>query len=215
MRAPHFLPGSVACAPRIPYHRAMMQTLFCERLRNEFELRRKRNSRYSIRAFAVFLRTDHSTLSQILRCARRMPVNRIATWAKKLGMGGEEITFYMAAESVPDGVAHARHEQLRHWTAEAASIAWEAIHLQILELSCRPNFRADCRWIAGQLNVSVDEVNIAFSRLLRLRLIAANGQNSWTDLTGIPQLTEREFLAMALARVRERAVEFGAKAFVK
>jgi hypothetical protein len=63
--------------------------------------------------------------------------------------------------------------------------------------------------------VSVDEVNIAFSRLLRLRLIAANGQNSWTDLTGIPQLTEREFLAMALARVRERAVEFGAKTFVK
>jgi transcriptional regulator with XRE-family HTH domain len=193
----------------------MSQTLFCERLCQEFESRWKRNSRYSVRAFATFLRTDHSTLSQILRGTRRVPENRIATWAKKLGIGEEEITFYLAAESAPDAAAHARHEQLRHWTAEAASITREPIHFQILELSREPNFRADCRWIAGQLSVSVDEVNIAFSRLLRLRLIAANGQNSWTDLTGIPRLTEREFLVMALARVRESAFEFGANAFLK
>ena len=193
----------------------MIQTLFCDRLRKEFELRRRRNSRYSIRAFAAFLRTDHSTLSQILRSARRVPVNRIGAWAKKLGIGEEEVTFYTAAESAPDPAAHARHEQLRHWTAEAASIIREPIHLRILELSRAQNFRADCRWIAGQLGVNVDEVNIAFSRLLRLRLIAAIDQNSWTDLTGIPDLTEREFLGMALARVRESAFEFGAKDFVK
>jgi hypothetical protein len=193
----------------------MIRTLFCEWLCREFESRRKRNSRYSIRAFAAFLRTDHSTLSQILRGARRVPMNRIGAWAEKLSIGGEEVTFYAAAESGPDPVAHARHEQLRHWTAEAASIMREPIHLRILNLSRRPNFRADCRWIAGQLDVNVDEVNIAFSRLLRLRLISAIDQNTWTDLTGIPELTEREFLGMALARVRESALEFGAKDFAK
>jgi transcriptional regulator with XRE-family HTH domain len=193
----------------------MIQTLFCERLCSEFESRQKRNARYSIRAFAAFLRTDHSTLSQILRGARRVPSNRIGAWAKKLGMGAEEINFYVAAESAPDAAAHARHEQLRHWMAEAASIAREPIHFQILELSRRPNFRADCRWIAGQVSVNVDEVNIAFSRLLRLRLIAADRREKWTDLTGIPQLTEREFLGMALARVRESAFEFGANNSVK
>jgi transcriptional regulator with XRE-family HTH domain len=193
----------------------MIQTLFCERLRNEFESRSKRNSRYSIRAFAAFLRTDHSTLSQILRGRRRVPTNRMGAWAKKLGMSKEEITFYAAAESAPDAAAHARHEQLRHWTEEAESISREKIHFQILELSRRPNFHPDCRWIAGQLKVNVDEVNIAFSRLLRLRLIAANGGEKWTDLTGIPQLTEREFLNMALASVRESAFECGAEAFAK
>jgi transcriptional regulator with XRE-family HTH domain len=192
-----------------------MQSLFCERLGRELESRQKRNSRYSIRAFAAFLRTDHSTLSQILRGARRVPANRIAAWAKKLGMGEEEITVFVAAESAPHAAEHARHEQLRHWTAEAASIAREPIHFQILELSRARNFRADCRWIAEQLNVNVDEVNIAFSRLLRLRLLAANGRERWTDLTGIPQLTEREFIGIALARVRESAFEFGAKDFVK
>jgi transcriptional regulator with XRE-family HTH domain len=193
----------------------MIRTLFCERLRNEFELRRKRNPRYSIRAFAAFLRTDHSTLSQIMRGARRVPVNRIGAWAKKLGIGEEEVTLYAAAESGPDPLAYARHEQLSHWIAEAASIIREPIHLQILELSRAKNFRADCRWIAGQLDVNVDEVNIAFSRLLRLRLIAAIERDTWADLTGIPQLTEREFLGMALARVRESVFELSAKSFAK
>jgi transcriptional regulator with XRE-family HTH domain len=193
----------------------MVRTLFCQRLCRELKLRQTRNSRYSIRAFAAFLRTDHSTLSQIMRGARRVPTNRIGAWGKKLGMGEEEITFYAAAESAPDADEHARHEQLRHWTTEALSIVREPIHFQILELSRSPNFRADCRWIAAQLNVSVDGVNIAFSRLLRLRLIAANSRNTWTDLTGISELTERQFLGMALARVRERAFGFGAQDFVK
>jgi len=130
-------------------------------------------------------------------------------------MGEEEIKFYVAAESAPDAAAHARHEHLRHWTAEAASIAREPIHFQILELSRALKFRTDCRWIARQLNVNVDQVNIAFSRLLQLRLIAANGPDKWTDLTGIPELSEREFLGMALARVRKSAFEFSARAFVK
>ena len=193
----------------------MFDTLFREKLCSEFESRRNRNARYSVRAFAASLRTDHSTMSQILRGVRRVPVNRVDAWAKKLGLGGEEITFYIAPESVPDAAVHARNEQLRHWTAEAASIAREPIHFQILELVCRADFRADCRWIATRLDASVDTVNIAFSRLLRLRLIAANGRERWTDLTGIPQLTEREFIGIALARVRESAFEFGAKDFVK
>lgn len=193
----------------------MFHTLFSQQLSREFESRRKRNSRYSIRAFAAFLRTDHSTLSQILRGVRRVPVGRIGAWARKLGMGDEEITLYIAAESTPDRAAHERHEQLRHWTAEAASIACEPIHLKILELSRKPNFRADCRWITSQLNVNVDEVNIAFSRLLRLRLMAANGPDKWTDLTGIPQLTEPAFLGRALERVRKSAFEFHAKSHTK
>ena len=63
--------------------------------------------------------------------------------------------------------------------------------------------------------MNVDEVNIAFSRLLRLRLISAIDRNTWLDLTGIPQITDREFLGIASARVRESAFELGAKDFAK
>lgn len=193
----------------------MFDTPFRDRLCHEFESRKKRNARYSIRAFAAFLRTDHSTLSQILRGTRRVPANRVNAWAKKLGVGDEEIAFYVAAESMPHQVIHARNEQLRNWIAEAASIAREPVHFQILELSRTANFRADSRWIALQLNVSVDDVNVAFSRLLRLRLIAADRQEKWTDLTGIQRLNQKEFLGVALTRVREGAIEFSTKPLVK
>lgn len=130
-------------------------------------------------------------------------------------MGDEEIALYVAAESALLPAEHARQERLRHWAAEAASLTREPIHLRILGLSRRADFRADCRWIARELNVNVDEVNIAFSRLLRLRLIAANGAEKWMDLTGMPHLAEREFLDMALARVRESACDFEAKSSAK
>jgi transcriptional regulator with XRE-family HTH domain len=202
------LPGQEVSRTIGAMPKKVSSTLFSERLRREFETRRERNPRYSLRAFAGFLRTDHSTLSQILRGARRVPPGRIRVWSKILGMGAEEISLYAAAESAPDAATHRKHELLRHWTAEAESITNGPIHLQIIRLSRNPDFRADCRWIAARLKVDVDEVNIALSRLLRLRLLAAAAPNQWMDLTGISQLTERAFLGVALERVRESAGDF-------
>jgi hypothetical protein len=56
---------------------------FRERLGREFESRRKKNPRSSVRAFAVFLDVDHSTLAQILRGTRRVPVSRVRAWARR------------------------------------------------------------------------------------------------------------------------------------
>jgi hypothetical protein len=76
-------------------------------------------------------------------------------------------------------------------------------HWEIVRLSRAPDFRPDCRWIAQQAGVSVDDVNLALTRLLRLGLI--DGQ--WKDLTGLRHLGEREFRKLALARVQENAAE--------
>jgi hypothetical protein len=38
----------------------------------------------------------------------------------------------------------------------------------MMETSHAPDFRADCRWIAEQARVSVDEATLALARLLRL-----------------------------------------------
>src|SRR5260370_6719775 len=143
----------------------MERSCFTGRLEQEFKARRERNPRYSLRAFAAFLGADHSTLSQILRGSRRAPAGRIRAWAKKLGMDPEETTAYLAAEHVPDASTARREEQLRHWTAEAMSIVTEPTHWEILRLSRTSGFQADCRWIAGQIGVPVDDVKLALSRL--------------------------------------------------
>jgi len=89
---------------------------FRERLQRELENRRKKNARYSLRALAAFLGTDHSTLSQILRGERRVPVGRIRSWAGKLGIGKDEAAVYIAAEHARDAQTAARQHHLRQWT---------------------------------------------------------------------------------------------------
>lgn len=180
-----------------------MQTPFGERLRAEFESRRKANPRYSMRAFAAFLATDHAVISQIFQGKRRPPVNRIQEWARKLGMEREETMAYVTASHVPEREVLERQEQLRHWAAEALSIVTDRIHFDILRLMRTASFQADVRWIAGQTGASVDAVNLAVSRLLRLRLLEMTESGEWRDRTNPPATTEREFRKAAMARVRE------------
>ena len=180
---------------------------FRERLQFEFDQRREKNAKYSLRSFAAFLGADHSTLSQILRGGRRTPLTRLRAWGAKLGMSREEIAVYVAAEHVPAGAEAHRQEQLRHWTAEALCIVTERAHWEIVRLSREAGFRTDCRWIAERSGLSVDEVNMAFSRLLRLRLLEVDAGGKWVELTGLSDLTEPEFRKLALDRVREKAAE--------
>ena len=180
---------------------------FRQRLEREFNSRREKNPRYSLRAFAAFLATDHSTLSQILRGNRPVPVSRIRSWARKLAMPPEEAAVYVAAEHAPDPALAGRDEQMRHWTAEATEIVGNRVHFDILRMARTRGFRADSRWIAAKIGASADDVNLAVSRLLRLRLLDAGVAGKWTDTTGLAALTESEFRKLALARVREQAAE--------
>lgn len=187
----------------------MARSSFPEKLKREFEARREKNSRYSLRAFAAFLGTDHSTLSQILRAKRPICANAVRAWGEKLGMTPEETAVYVAAQYVPDPSTTRRHEQLRHWTAEAMAIVNERIHWHILRLLHSRSFQADCRWIAAEIGTSVDQVNLALSRLLRLRLLEMARSGKWRNLMGRGQPTEAQFKKLALIRIRELAAGEG------
>jgi transcriptional regulator with XRE-family HTH domain len=181
--------------------------VFPERLSEEFGARKRTNPSYSLRAFAVFLGADHSTLSQVLRGARRATVAQVRSWARKLAISPAEIAVYLAAEQVPDDATAGRHAMLRHWTAEAMAVVRDREHFEILRLCREEGFRADCRWIAEKAAVGVDEVNVALARLLRLGLIEMRADGAWLDRTGLAQLNEPGFRTLALGRVREKAAE--------
>jgi hypothetical protein len=177
--------------------------VFRQRLNLEFAVRKQANPRYSLRAFAMFLETDHSTLSKVMKGGRRATVKQIRAIGRRLGMSPEEITVHLAAEHVPGESTAVRQSRLRHWTAEAMAVVSGRVHFEIVRLSRQPKFCLDCRWIAEQAGVSVDQVNLALVRLLRLELI--DGQ--WREQTGLAKLTEREFRKLALARVQKKAAE--------
>lgn len=181
---------------------------FRERLQAEFELRKAKNPRYSLRAFAASLSAEHSTISQILRGKRPIPTGRIRAWALQLGMMPEEAAIYVAASHASSPEDSRRAQQLLHWTAEALAVIHERVHFEILRLTRDPGFQPDVRWMSREAGVSVDQVNTALTRLLRLSLIALSA-SGWKDLTGLAELTEENVRKIALQRVRQAAAGNG------
>ena len=106
-------------------------------------------------------------------------------------------------------MGHACVDMVQHFAAvDAQHFLVDVVEFsQIVKLCRAPDFRPDCRWIATQAGVSVDEVNLALQRLLRLGLIELASDGVWRDSTGLKRPDEREFRRVALARVREKAAE--------
>jgi transcriptional regulator with XRE-family HTH domain len=134
-------------------------TTTCFRLFLQLELaeRRARNPQYSLRAFAQRLAVNHSTLSQWMRGRRPMTPHAIEALGRRLGLSARDVRVFV-----------------EHRTAPGPDLA-------ILELTRRTDFVSDTRWIAGELNVSVDEANIALQRLLRLDLLHMASADRWID----------------------------------
>jgi transcriptional regulator with XRE-family HTH domain len=138
-------------------------TTTCFRLFLETELaqRRARNPRYSLRAFAKRLAVDHSTLSQWMRGRRAIPTSAIEALGRRLQLTPKAVRVF-AEHRTPRGP-----------------------DLHILQLTRREDFRADSRWIARELRISVDEANMALHRLLRFDLLQMKDANRWIDLSEV------------------------------
>jgi transcriptional regulator with XRE-family HTH domain len=115
----------------------------------EFDRRRAKNPRYSMRRFARSLRTHHSTLSRLLNGGRPIQARTIDRLGRSLGLTASEIRTCVASE-------------------DAAAIC-RAVR--------RATFRPDSRWLASVCGLSIDRVNIALHALIydgRLRMVAAD-----------------------------------------
>lgn len=168
---------------------------FGQLLSREFATRRVTNPRYSLRAFAVFLQVDHSTLSQILRGRRRVPPANVRAWARRLGLPREEMLAYVAAEQATD-------VRSLHWTAEAMAVIHGCLHWELWSVLGGEGFALDTRALARCVHATPDEVNVALTRLLRLRLIESRG-GRWYQRASVA--TESQFRHLVLAQVRTQS----------
>jgi hypothetical protein len=136
-------------APREPQYHLHMH--FRTALKLEFRRRTGRNPRYSLRAFARDLGSDHATLSQIFRGRRSLSPRMVRRFGARLRLH-------------PAIVADASGRQ----TAEA-----------VLRLAQTPGFCVQSRWIATRTGLPVDTVNIALHRLLRDGDLVMVSSTSW------------------------------------
>lgn len=123
-----------------------------ERLRSELARRRGINPRYSLRALARSLGTDHSALVRILSPRHRLTRARIDALGSRLGLTHVE-----------------RDAAWRHEQGEL-----------VLALVDRPGFVPSTRWIATRAGLSLDEVGVTLHRLLFARRLTMTSANVWT-----------------------------------
>jgi transcriptional regulator with XRE-family HTH domain len=149
-------------------------------LQSELARRCARNAQYSLRAFALHLGADHSTLSQWLRGRRPITTRSIETLGPKLGLSTTAIEQYVEHSGREDRPS--RDADLL--TGETVSLIANWYHFAILELTRLEEFQCDSRWIARVLDVSVDEVNLAIQRMIRLGLLEMESADRWSDRSG-------------------------------
>ena len=135
-------------------------------LQKQFTERCKKNSRYSLRAFAKHLNFDASSLSQILSGKRPISKNLVNEICKKLSAGPRELKAFGLME-VPNG----EDQDYLQVGLDSFSVISDWYHYAILELTFVSDFKADAKWISKKLSITVEEAKAAVERLKRLELV--------------------------------------------
>ena len=188
------------------------ETSFRLYLQSELARRCADNPRYSLRALAKKLGTDHSTLSQHLRGRRPLTAPAIARLGRRLGLSDEAIARYQANARLFAGPAGQAEGQVVQLARDAAEVLSDVHHAAILELVHLEDFRPETRWIARVLDLPPDTVNVALQRLLRLGLLAMTERHRWEDRSGGATVVVEEFGPRVVERLLEQVRSLGAAA---
>jgi transcriptional regulator with XRE-family HTH domain len=116
-------------------------------LQDELARRRGRNRRYSIRAFAQALGTDHSSLSQVLRGRRRLTDAAAGRYARALGLDDGQASLLIELSAFD----------------------------RCLLAAIRQTGATSTPALARAVSATVDEVNVSLQRLLRLSMLDMRG----------------------------------------
>ncbi len=178
---------------------------FRQLLQSELARRCAANPQYSLRAFAMHLEIDHSTLSQMIRGKRALTAAAIERLGGKLGLSSDAIAAWIAREktALSAGAGGPREREVMELTRDAVSLVTDWWHYAILELTRLESFRADSRWVARVLGIEVDDVNRALSALLHVGLMEMRADR-WIDTSGDTAASFGDFARATLERLSEQ-----------
>lgn len=154
-------------------------------LKEELDSRCSQNPRYSLRAFARDLNLAPSRLSEILNNKQGLSRKAAEKIAGHLGYQTEERDYFLDLVTASHARNHkdreiakirllkhkTEHERFYQLRVDTFKIISDWYHLGILELINLKGFRNDPEWIARKLKITPIQVELAFDRLKRVKLI--------------------------------------------
>lgn len=151
-------------------------------------IRKESNPRYSLRAFAKDLGIPVSNLSNILSGKLGLSKNKAESITEKLNISGLEknrfIDLVLASDArskkekiLAQGRLHKyESDDKKELKDDYFKLISEWYYYTILELLTLEGFKSSHRWIAAKLDIAIDEVDEAMSRLVRLGLVKKEGR---------------------------------------
>lgn len=169
--------------------------MLIDHMKQTFAERCRKNSSYSLRAFARSLGLDSSTVSAILKGKRPLTIKMARKIVEGLNITNpvEAQALIMATFATPETETVPNYTEMAMESAEAIS-SWQ--HFAILALLELKDFKGQERQIAERLNIPFGIVSECLARLEKLGLIERK-KNIW-QLTGKNMSTPAQIPSAAL-----------------
>jgi uncharacterized protein (TIGR02147 family) len=189
-------------------------------IQQEFERRRRKNSRYSLRSLARDLEIPAPKLCQALRGSRGISSSRALVLARKMNLSSTETELFVSMVESEHGRSQTSKLRAQEKVqALQASLGFDDLSMErfqiirdwyyfaILELTELKSFKAEPSWIAKRLKISKSEVKNAIQALLDFGLLREDPQKGYVqthiDLavgTGLPSRDLREHHSQILQK---------------
>ena len=177
-------------------------------LQQEFEKRKDKNSRYSLRSFAMALELDSSTLSAVLKGKRPLPQQRIWDVAKKIGLEGKELDdFVKSAERGQRKLSKISVDKLKTRLLNLEEdlnirlvIHWEYFAVFIIIGTIEEAAKAD--WIADRLGLELEAVEEILEDLMKMKLVHKQDDGRYTkeDVFLVSKANQNTYLTHMLGQ---------------
>lgn len=161
---------------------------FHDMLRDELEIRARKNPQYSLRAFARDLEVAPSRLSEIIRGRRGLSVRTVAKISEKLNLSAKEKTYYTIRVQMVQAKDPRKKKKLAlelkeletqfriHETPVQTDIPLTWLHHGVLEASDLPDFRFNAQWVAERFGIEEKRAAQILNDLSRLSLLKVEGE---------------------------------------
>jgi uncharacterized protein (TIGR02147 family) len=173
-------------------------------LQQELLRRCRANPKYSLRAFASFLKVEPSELSKILNGKRSISSRKFEQFCERLSLDPEQRRGFLGKAETRASENEASYQQL---SLDSFQVIAEWHHYAILELTTVVGFKSDPSWVGNALGISVHEVKAAVERLERLGFLEVSPGGRWIDRSGNITTVGNEFTALAFRKLQKAVLE--------
>ncbi len=188
------------------------QNYYVTKIKEKLSLKQKQNPNYSLRAFSRDLNLHCSTLSQIIKGKRSLPLKRAVDVAKNLGLSPKEKTlfmesFYRSKTNIDEIEIPQLDERFMLDESYYQVISqWE--HFAVLELFNLAEYDLSIRGIAKKLDISIMRTEVVVQNLLHCSLLIQTPEGDFERVHSDIKTTE-DISSQALKESHRETLELG------